>query len=160
MHLGTLVFTLAVQELLLDPTSRVAICLTAKVANSQIGDFVRWLRVGPPRVCEWRPSFVNDWEKACRAACVIGGCTRLKRPEPPPLQSCRYQRFGRWAPDASCARQLLRPPWRMVVPVRDPYTKLLSAFHSKLFDSCDGSEACLQRYYLPSVRAACQCPTA
>ena len=109
----------------------MAVCLTAKVANSAISDYIRWTRIGPPEVCMWTSvdagkSSARGEKDACDLVCKSARCDRLRRPERPPLHACKYLRGGNLTATPACA--LLRAPVRLIVPVRDPYQKLVSAF--------------------------------
>ena len=124
----------AVQHWLVDTSTGVAVCLTPKVANSEIVDYVRWTRALMSRasdVCKWAPSLVKDYTHACKGH-IHNSSHRLHSREPPPLRVCTYERFGLLKRCFLDEAELhLGGPLRLLVPLRDPYTKLLSAFHSK-----------------------------
>ena len=131
-----LVAVRAVQRWLVDPGTGVAVCLTPKVANSDITDYVRWTRSSSAwsskkGACKWSPDHVKDYERTCEGQDELKKA-RLAGGDPPPLQSCRYTRFRQ--PNCSLLDQHRGrgQGWQLLVPLRDPYTKLLSSFHSKI----------------------------
>ena len=140
---------IALQLLLLDDKSQAAVCLAAKVANSEIADYVRWTRLGPPEACKWGASYVKGHEAWCDSLCYGPNrrwlCDPYKYPYVAPLHSCKFTRGG--GLDGDCHK--LQAPWRLLVPLRDPYTKLLSTFHSKHTWVCKGVDTCFKNHFLP-----------
>ena len=138
----------AVQDLLLIERAHVAVCLSQKVANSEIGDYLRWMEIGAPRVCPWGPTSVLRAKEMCRSRCTKSDawskkrCSRLRRPEPLPLVSCMYTPshvythvYTRGSPSTPqvaagrCGR--LDDSFTLFVPLRDPLSRMLCVFHSK-----------------------------
>ena len=63
------------------------VCLTPKLAVSEILDYVRYSVLGVPVACEYAPKWVNGAEDACRAhGATWGSKSRYATDDTPPLK--------------------------------------------------------------------------
>ena len=101
------------------------VCLTAKLAISEILDYVRYSVLGVPAACEYAPERVDGAEHACRAHnATWGSKSRYAMDGSPPLQ---------FLPLNSLLKTMDSPNGTLVVPYRDPWTRLLSGYRSKMY---------------------------
>lgn len=101
------------------------VCLTAKLAISEILDYVRYSVLGVPAACEYAPERVDGAEHACRVhGATWGSKSRYATTDAPPL---RFLSLNSLLKKMDAANRTL------VVPYRDPWTRLLSGYRSKMY---------------------------
>mmetsp|Transcript_42964 Transcript_42964/g.100679 ORF Transcript_42964/g.100679 Transcript_42964/m.100679 type:complete len:306 (-) Transcript_42964:347-1264(-) len=124
--------------------ANVAFCLTAKVGISEQLDYLNWHSVGLPGACQYGPIHVLS----ARAICAAAFNTT-------PWGS--YSRYGSKSRGALLNAAHTSPEVRvrcasapLVVPFRDPWARLCSAFSDKMYhDGCDGDDSCFRRRWIP-----------
>ena len=107
------------------------VCLTPKIAVSEILDYVRYSVLGVPVACEYAPERVDGAEDACRAhGATWGSKSRYATDDSPPLKFMSL---------TSLLKTMDAPNRTLVVPYRDPWTRLLSGYRSKMYGTGPGA---------------------
>lgn len=121
---------------------RTAICTTPKVACTEIIEYMLWSEVGPPLACPFVNHSVvhggvHNWEsyiKGAEPACASLKVARNSAPYGPftftPVGTVRFS-FSLATPSKG---------WRVVVPVRDPWKRLISGFGDKFGEESRSDE--------------------
>lgn len=106
--------------LIYNSITNLIICITPKIACSEILDFVRWTQLGL-KACDFQPTHIYNYSKFCENTLPRDSHRRYEAIDVYPLKFCRWT----W----DCMQEKNK---QFLIPVRDPWNRFLSAFHDKI----------------------------
>ena len=113
-----------------------AICVTAKVASTEIQHYLIWHAHGLHTACAYGPSLVKGAFEQCKLSRARWAVASFN----PPLIASRLQMLNfdkrRWINMSASLVSVDSPNATLVVPYRDPWRRLLSGFYSKAVGVC------------------------
>mmetsp|Transcript_18297 Transcript_18297/g.58423 ORF Transcript_18297/g.58423 Transcript_18297/m.58423 type:complete len:295 (+) Transcript_18297:581-1465(+) len=141
LHRSELTRPAIIMQYWLQTEKHVLLCLTPKVACSEVLDYLRWFEVGPPLACAFEPYHVPSARETCSNN-VSGTYSTHSRYTRLPLGPLRPMSLGD-AGNQTVHHNLLL--------YRDPWIRLCSGFRSKMIGLCKMDVSCFRKFYMPHI---------